>query len=84
MEETKMASSMKELVEFIAKSLVDDPSQVHVSEISGENSVILELRVGPEDMGRVIGRGGRTANAMRTLVRILAAKQGKRVNLEIV
>ncbi|MDY6875152.1 MAG: KH domain-containing protein [Chloroflexota bacterium] len=75
---------MKELVEFIAKSLVDDPSQVHISEIVGETSVILELRVGPEDMGRVIGKGGRTANAMRTLVRVLAAKQGKRVTLEIV
>lgn len=77
-------SSPRDLVEFIAKSLVDDPSQVHVSEIHGETSIILELRVGPEDMGRVIGRGGRTANAMRTLVRVLAAKQGKRVVLEIV
>lgn len=77
-------ASLKELVEFIAKSLVDDPSQVHISEIVGETSVILELRVGPEDMGRVIGKGGRTANAMRTLVRVLAAKQGKRVTLEIV
>jgi hypothetical protein len=77
-------ASMKELVEFIAKSLVDDPSQVYISEIEGENSVILELRVGPEDMGRVIGKGGRTVNAMRTLVRVLAAKQGKRVTLEIV
>lgn len=77
-------ASLKELVEFIAKSLVDDPSQVQVSEIEGGTSVILELRVGPEDMGRVIGRGGRTANAMRTLVRVLAAKQGKRVTLEIV
>ncbi len=79
-----MASSMKELVEFIAKSLVDDPTQVHVSEIEGENAVILELRVGPEDMGRVIGKGGRTANAMRRLIRVLAAKEGKRANLEIV
>jgi len=77
-------ASMKELVEFIAKSLVDDPSQVHVSEIEGESSVILELRVGPDDMGRVIGKGGRTVNAVRTLIRILAAKQGKRVTLEIV
>jgi predicted RNA-binding protein YlqC (UPF0109 family) len=77
-------ASMKELVEFIAKSLVDDPSQVYVSEIEGENSVILELRVGPEDMGRVIGKGGRTINAVRTLVRVLAAKQGKRVTLEVV
>ena len=77
-------ASMKELVEFIAKSLVDDPSQVYVSEIEGENSVILELRVGPEDMGRMIGKGGRTVNAVRTLIRVLAAKQGKRVTLEIV
>lgn len=77
-------ASMKELVEFIAKSLVDDPSQVYVSEIEGESSVILELRVGPEDMGRVIGKGGRTVNAIRTLVRVLAAKQGKRVTLEVV
>lgn len=77
-------ASLKDLVEYIAKSLVDDPEQVHVSEIDGETSVILELRVGPDDMGRVIGKGGRTANAMRTLVRVLAAKQGKRVTLEIV
>ena len=77
-------SSMLGLVEYIAKSLVDDPSQVHVSEIEGENSVILELRVGPEDMGRIIGKGGRTVNAMRTLIRVLAAKQGKRVTLEVV
>ena len=77
-------SSMRGLVEYIAKSLVDDPSQVYVSEIEGENSVILELRVGPEDMGRIIGKGGRTVNAMRTLIRVLAAKQGKRVNLEVV
>jgi predicted RNA-binding protein YlqC (UPF0109 family) len=77
-------ASMRELVEFIAKSLVDDPSQVYVSDIEGENSVILELRVGPEDMGRIIGKGGRTVNAMRTLVRVLAAKQGRRVTLEVV
>jgi predicted RNA-binding protein YlqC (UPF0109 family) len=75
---------MQGLVEFIAKSLVDDPSQVYVSEIEGESSVILELRVGPEDMGRIIGKGGRTVNAMRTLIRVLAAKQGKRVTLEVV
>ena len=77
-------SSLGDLVEYIAKSLVDDPSQVHISEIEGETSVIVELRCAPDDMGRVIGRGGRTANAMRTLVRVLAAKQGKRVALEIV
>ena len=75
---------MKELVEYIAKSLVDDPSQVSVTEIQGATSVILELRVAPEDMGRVIGKNGRVANAMRTLLRAVAAKQGKRVTLEIV
>ena len=77
-------ASLKELVEFIARSLVDDPSQVQVSEIEGENSVILELRVGPEDVGRVIGRSGRTVNAIRTIVRIIAAKQGRRASLEVV
>ncbi len=77
-------ASLYGLIEFIAKSLVDDPSQVHVSEIEGERAVILELRVGPEDMGRIIGKGGRTVNAMRTLIRVLAAKQGKRVTLEVV
>ncbi len=77
-------ASLQGLIEFIAKSLVDDPSQVHVSEIEGERAVILELRVGPEDMGRIIGKGGRTVNAMRTLIRVLAAKQGKRVTLEVV
>jgi predicted RNA-binding protein YlqC (UPF0109 family) len=75
---------MKELIEYIAKSLVDDPSQVTVSEVEGANSLIIELHVASEDMGRVIGRGGRVANAMRTLVRVIAAKQGKRVTLEIV
>jgi predicted RNA-binding protein YlqC (UPF0109 family) len=84
MESESSMPSMRGLVEYIAKSLVDDPSQVYVSEIEGENSVILELRVGPEDMGRIIGKGGRTVNAMRTLIRVLAAKQGKRVNLEVV
>ena len=75
---------MIELVEYIAQSLVDDPTQVQVSEVGGDNSVIIELRVAPTDMGRIIGRGGRVANAMRTLIRVLAAKEGKRVTLEIV
>jgi len=75
---------MKELIEYIAKSLADDPSQVRVEEIKGTNSVVLELHVAPEDMGRIIGKKGRVANAMRTLVRVVAAKQGKRVTLEIV
>ncbi|MCC6906258.1 MAG: KH domain-containing protein [Anaerolineae bacterium] len=75
---------MKELVEYIAKSLVDDPAQVEVREIEGATSIILELSVSQEDMGRIIGRSGRVANAIRTLLRVIAAKQGKRVTLEIV
>ncbi|MBO9370443.1 MAG: KH domain-containing protein [Anaerolineae bacterium] len=75
---------MKDLVEYIAKALADKPHQVQVSEIEGEAALVLELRVAPEDMGRIIGKDGRTANAIRTLVRVLAAKQGKRVTLEIV
>jgi hypothetical protein len=74
---------MKDLIEYIATSLVDDPSQVKVSEVQGTNSTVIELRVAPGDMGRVIGRGGRVANAMRALVRVVAAKEGKRVTLEI-
>ena len=75
---------MKALIEYIAKSLVDDPSQVRVDEIEGTNSVVLELQVAPEDMGRVIGKKGQVANAMRTLLRVLAGKGGKHVTLEIV
>jgi predicted RNA-binding protein YlqC (UPF0109 family) len=80
----KEEDNMKELIEYIAKSLVDDPSQVTVSEVEGTNSIIVELHVASEDMGRVIGRGGRVANSMRTLLRVIAAKEGKRVTLEIV
>jgi hypothetical protein len=75
---------MKDLIEYIAKSLVDDPASVSVTEIEGASAVILELRVATDDMGRVIGRGGKVANAMRTLLRVIAAKQGKRATLEIV
>jgi len=80
----KGEDNMKDLIEFIAKSLVEDPSQVTVSEVEGANSIIIELHVASEDMGRVIGRGGRVANSMRTLLRVVAAKEGKRVTLEIV
>jgi hypothetical protein len=75
---------MKELVEYIAKSLVDDPSQVQVNEVAGQGSLILELKVSPEDMGRIIGKSGRVVNAIRTLLRASAARQGKRVTLEII
>ena len=75
---------MKELVEYIAKSLVNDPSQVEVTEERRANTVNLTLEVAQEDVGRVIGRSGQVANAMRTLLRVMASRQGKRVNLEIV
>ncbi len=75
---------MKDLIEHIAKALVDQPQEVRVTEVEGGSSVILELHVAQEDMGRVIGRGGRVANAMRTLLRVVATRKGKRVSLEIV
>ena len=75
---------MQELVEYVAKSLVDDPSQVQVTQIRRGASITLELLVAQEDKGRVIGRSGQVANAIRALLRVMASKQGKRVNLEIV
>ena len=75
---------MKELIEYIAKSLVDDPSQVSVSEVTYGPEVILELHVAEEDVGRMIGRSGRVVNAMRTLAQMCAARQAKRAQLEIV
>ena len=75
---------MKELVEYMARSLVGDPSQVQVTEIKGRNLIVYELRVAPEDVGRVIGKEGRTANAMRALLRVASGRQGKRVRLEII
>jgi predicted RNA-binding protein YlqC (UPF0109 family) len=82
--EGRHSKNMKELIEYIAKALVDDPDQVHVEEIEGTSATIYELRVAPDDMGRVIGKQGRVANAMRTLLRAAAARQGRRVTLEIV
>jgi hypothetical protein len=76
--------NMREFIEYIVRSLVDDPSQVRVTEVEGSNTIIFELRVAPEDMGRVIGKGGRVANAMRTLLRVVAARHGRRATLEIV
>lgn len=75
---------MKEIIEFIAASLVDDPTQVKVTEQRRGTQVILRLGVAKEDMGRVIGKGGRVANAMRQLLRVAAAQEGKRATLNIV
>lgn len=75
---------MKELVELIARALVDDPDAVSVTQIEGEQSVILEIRVAPDDMGKVIGKQGRIAKAIRTVTKAAATRQGKRVVVEIV
>lgn len=75
---------MKELVEYIAKSLVDHPEEVRVTQVEGEHSVIIELRVAREEVGKVIGKQGRIANAMRNLLKVAAAKEEKRVILEII
>ena len=75
---------MKALVETIAKALVDSQDQVQVNEILGEQSVILELKVAPEDMGKVIGKQGRIAKAIRTVVKAAAIKENKRVVVEII
>ena len=75
---------MKDLVEFIAKSLVDDPTQVSVSEVEGHREVRIELRVADEDLGRVIGRNGRVANSIRSLMRVAATRKGVRSSLDIV
>jgi uncharacterized protein len=74
---------LKEFVEYIAKSLVDDPTQVEVREYKRGSQLILNLRVSKEDMGRIIGRGGRVASSIRTLLRVSAAQEGKRVILDI-
>jgi uncharacterized protein len=75
---------MKELVKIIAKSLVDNPDMVQVNEVAGEQSIILELKVAPDDMGKVIGKQGRIAKAIRTVVKAAAIKENKRVVVEII
>ncbi len=74
---------MKELVEYIAKSIVDSPDDVVVTEETDDEGVTLKLQVADDDKGRVIGKQGRIAAAMRTLIRVKAAKQGTRATLQI-
>lgn len=74
---------MKDLIEYIASSLVDDPTQVTVIEQRRGSTINLQLHVAKEDMGRVIGKGGRVANSMRVLLRVAAAQQGKRATLDV-
>ena len=75
---------LKELVEYIAKSLVDSPDEVIVTEVEGEQTSVLELKVAKEDLGKVIGKQGRTARAMRTILSAASTKVKKRAVLEII
>ena len=75
---------MKELIKYIAQALVDYPDQVNVSEVEGNQTSVLELKVAKEDLGKVIGKQGRTARAMRTILSAASAKVKKRTVLEII
>jgi len=77
-------STMKELIEYMAKSLVNHPDAVVVREIERAGSVTYRLSVAPDDMGRIIGKQGRVVNAMRLLLRVAAVKDGRRATLEVV
>jgi predicted RNA-binding protein YlqC (UPF0109 family) len=74
---------VKELIEFITTSLVDDPTQVEVTQVRRGPQLVINLRVAKEDMGRVIGKGGKVANAIRALLKVAAAQEGKRVSLDV-
>ena len=84
MVESETADQVKELIEHIAKALVDHPEQVRVNEIRGENTAVIELTVAKEDMGKIIGKQGRTAVAIRTLLSNVSMKTRKRFVLEII
>jgi predicted RNA-binding protein YlqC (UPF0109 family) len=75
---------MKELITYIAKALVDDPDQVKVTEVEGQSTSVLELKVAKEDLGKIIGKQGRTARAVRTILSAASTKINKRAVLEIV
>ena len=75
---------MKELLTYVARNLVDNPDQVSVSQYEGDGETVLELRVAPTDMGKVIGRQGRIAKEIRTLVRSVAQRTGQRVSVDII
>lgn len=75
---------MKDLLRYLAQQLVDEPEEVEVSQVDGERSIILELRVSQRDMGKVIGKNGKIAQALRTLIKAAGMKDGKRVMVEII
>lgn len=75
---------MKEFVAYIVKNLVDHPDEVHINEVGGTQTLIIELAVRKEDIGKIIGKGGKTINAIRTLLMSVASRNGIRVSLEII
>ena len=75
---------MKELIEYIARSLVEHPEEVQVREMGGGSKIHIELSVAKDDMGRVIGKGGKVANSIRTLLRVAAEKEGKQATLDVI
>lgn len=75
---------MKELIEYVVKALVDHPDDLRITEIDGERTVVFELRCHPEDIGKVIGKSGKTVGALRTLLGTVAARQNRRAMLEVV
>ena len=81
---TGQEADMKDLLEYLARALVDNPDGVEVTSVEGERSVILQLRVDPDDVGKVIGKKGRIAQAMRTLVKASATKEGRSAIVEII
>ena len=80
----EVSAGMKELLTYIARNLVDNPDAVSVTEYPGESETVLELRVAPEDMGKVIGRQGRIAKEIRTIIKSVAQRTGQKVSVEIV
>ena len=75
---------MKDLIEFIVKALVDDPDKVDITEVDGEKTTTFKLKVAKEDIGKVIGKRGRTAGSIRTILNAVSTRKGKRAELEIV
>ena len=75
---------MKDLLEYVVKSLVSNPDSVQIDESENDGEVVFEVRVAPEDMGRIIGKGGRIAKAVRSLMKAASFKENKRVNVEII
>jgi len=75
---------MKDLIEFVVKALVDDPSEVRITEIDAERVTLFELRVSKDDIGKVIGKKGKTVGAIRTILNAVSTKQGKKAELEVI